>query len=206
MLHEWRNVRDKSCVYLVFIMLGASLSTDTPSSSPRWGGRSALGPTPCVVSGSAYAPATGSGITTSPWWPGSRSGSGSWSSGTSMGSPSSGAVISIMTSSSTFITFVIWVKRSPTSWPWGSPSTKPRFWSYFSSGMFYSNSWTTNCRSIHSTNCIISISGVFIFNKGKTCRIPCNPDIPQSAVIFKCPFQIFFTCIATQVTNINFAL
>lgn len=27
----------------------------------------ALGPTPCVVSGSAYAPATGSGITTSPW-------------------------------------------------------------------------------------------------------------------------------------------
>ena len=62
-----------------------------------------------------------------------------------------------------------------------------------------------NLRSIHGSNCIFSISRVFIFNKSKARRVPGNPDVLQGTILWEWCFQVTSSCIVAQISNINFA-
>jgi len=60
-------------------------------------------------------------------------------------------------------------------------------------------------RSIQTSYCILSISGILKFNKSKSWGISGYPHIPQRAIFAKCRFNLVFRCTASQITNIHFA-
>ena len=60
-------------------------------------------------------------------------------------------------------------------------------------------------RSVQTSYCILSISGILELHKSKTWGIPGYPHIPQWAILAECRFNLVFRCTASQITNIHFA-
>ena len=60
-------------------------------------------------------------------------------------------------------------------------------------------------RSVQTSYCILSISGILEFHKSKTWGIPGYPHNPQWTILAECRFNFVFRCTASQITNIHFA-
>jgi len=78
---------------------------------------------------------------------------------------------------------VIPVSRTPTPWRGCTTGTA----ALLTIGQLYSHPATTQCPSIKLTHCIICISWIFKFYKGKARRIPGHPNTAERTIVTKGP-------------------